>query len=87
MYCRVNCHSTLTAVFLAKVVENYQYIDEDYGDDGDEKMDVPRSAIEWFDARTRRRRDTDHSLSSQNAVNYEVCVRYGLYNLVSSVLL
>ncbi|CAB1334784.1 unnamed protein product [Coregonus sp. 'balchen'] len=59
--------------YTAQIVEDYN----DYGDgDGEkrEEEDVPRSAIEWFDARSRRRRDTQESRNSQNAVEYEVCV-------------
>ncbi|KAK6327032.1 hypothetical protein J4Q44_G00026770, partial [Coregonus suidteri] len=65
--------------YTAQIVEDYN----DYGDgDGDgekrEEEDVPRSAIEWFDARSRRRRDTQESRNSQNAVEYEVCVSHSL---------
>ncbi|KAK6327030.1 hypothetical protein J4Q44_G00026750 [Coregonus suidteri] len=63
--------------YTAQIVEDYN----DYGDgDGEkrEEEDVPRSAIEWFDARSRRRRDTQESRNSQNAVEYEVCVSHSL---------
>uniref|UniRef100_A0A667Y2P4 Complement C4B (Chido/Rodgers blood group) n=1 Tax=Myripristis murdjan TaxID=586833 RepID=A0A667Y2P4_9TELE len=39
---------------------------------------VPRSAIEWFDARTRYRRDTDDSSKSQDTVTYEVTISHDL---------
>uniref|UniRef100_A0A4W5PZJ3 Uncharacterized protein n=1 Tax=Hucho hucho TaxID=62062 RepID=A0A4W5PZJ3_9TELE len=62
--------------YTATIVEDYTYYD--YGDgDGEkrEEEDVPRSAIEWFDARSRHRRDTQQSRNSENDVEYEVCVR------------
>ncbi|KAL0985509.1 hypothetical protein UPYG_G00157810 [Umbra pygmaea] len=65
--------------YTAKVTEEYNYYNEDYGNEGEERgeeEDVPRSAIEWFDARTRRRRDTQQSLDAQNHVEYEVCFKY-----------
>ncbi|KAM6967498.1 complement C4-B [Aplochiton taeniatus] len=62
-----------------KVIETYDYYSEDYAaTEAREEENVPQSAIEWFDARTRRRRDTDQSLSSQNQVNYEVCISHNL---------
>lgn len=65
---------TLTAVFPAEVIENYEYYDDD---DVNEEKDarVPRSAIEWYDARTRNRRDVDNSANSDKKVTYRVCVR------------
>ncbi|XP_053183414.1 complement C4-B isoform X2 [Scomber japonicus] len=59
--------------YTAKIIENYDYYDDD---DVNEEKDtrVPRSAIEWFDARTRNRRDVD-IVNSDNIVTYEVCVR------------
>ncbi|CAK6960493.1 complement C4-B isoform X1 [Scomber scombrus] len=58
--------------YTAKVIENYDYYDDD---DVNEEKDtrVPRSAIEWFDARTRNRRDVD-IVNSDNTVTYTVCV-------------
>lgn len=61
-----------------EVLQNYNY---DYGDDEDqprekrEVEDIPRTAIEWFDARSRRKRDTKQSADSQENVKYNVCVR------------
>ncbi|KAI3360945.1 hypothetical protein L3Q82_013149, partial [Scortum barcoo] len=66
--------------YTAPIIENYDYYD---GDDyiTEEKDDrVPRSAIEWFDARTRNRRDLDNNLSSDEAVTYRVCVSHNLNN-------
>ncbi|XP_062848634.1 complement C4-B [Trichomycterus rosablanca] len=65
--------------YTAQVTENYDYYD--YAKDeseGREDEDIPRSAIEWFDARTRRRRDTGQNLNSEDRVVYEVCVSYSL---------
>lgn len=64
----------MTAVSSATIMENYDYYEyEDY--DAAKKDRVPRSAIEWFDARTRYRRDTDDSSKSEDTVTYEVTVR------------
>lgn len=58
------------------VTEEYGY-DYDYSSDdpkeSGEEEDFPRSAIEWFDARTRRRRDTQQN--SDDRVMYTVCIR------------
>uniref|UniRef100_A0A6Q2X2Z7 Anaphylatoxin-like domain-containing protein n=1 Tax=Esox lucius TaxID=8010 RepID=A0A6Q2X2Z7_ESOLU len=60
---------------LPRLVEDYYEL-EDYADDErSEEEDIPRSAIEWFDARSRRRRDTQPSLEPENLVQYEVCFR------------
>uniref|UniRef100_UPI003AB09B23 complement C4-B n=1 Tax=Centroberyx gerrardi TaxID=166262 RepID=UPI003AB09B23 len=60
--------------YTAKIMENYDYYGEDYSNDEAKEGRVPRSAIEWFDARTRYRRDADPSPNSENTVSYEVCV-------------
>ncbi|XP_010882881.2 complement C4-B [Esox lucius] len=61
--------------YTARLVEDYYEL-EDYADDErSEEEDIPRSAIEWFDARSRRRRDTQPSLEPENLVQYEVCFR------------
>uniref|UniRef100_A0A8C7L3S7 Complement C4B (Chido/Rodgers blood group) n=1 Tax=Oncorhynchus kisutch TaxID=8019 RepID=A0A8C7L3S7_ONCKI len=63
--------------YTAQIVEDYNDYEGDYGDgEKREEEDVPRSAIEWFDARSRHRRDTQQSRNSENDVEYEVCVRY-----------
>uniref|UniRef100_A0AAY5EH72 Complement 4B (Chido blood group) n=1 Tax=Electrophorus electricus TaxID=8005 RepID=A0AAY5EH72_ELEEL len=60
--------------YTAQVMANYNYYGNgDYEDGEMEEGDFPRSAIEWFDARSRRRRDTEGS--SEDTVVYEVCVR------------
>ncbi|KAK9513649.1 hypothetical protein VZT92_027165 [Zoarces viviparus] len=66
--------------YTAKVIENYDYYD--YPDNNEERAEtevrVPRSAIEWFDARTRNRRDLDNNLNSGEAVTYNICVSHSL---------
>lgn len=63
--------------FAAKITENYEYdYSYNYEAERKEEEDFPRSAIEWFDARTRRRRDTESSQNSEKIV-YNVCVRSG----------
>lgn len=73
------CHSAITAIilnffFLAEVQQTYNYY-EDYGEaeERNEEEDLPQSAIEWFDARSRQRRDTTQN--TLNDVVYTVCVR------------
>uniref|UniRef100_A0A3B3SUP3 Complement C4B (Chido/Rodgers blood group) n=1 Tax=Paramormyrops kingsleyae TaxID=1676925 RepID=A0A3B3SUP3_9TELE len=63
--------------YTADVMYNYDY--EEYSDvedgNGDRRDEgIPRSEIDWFDARSRRRRDTEQS--DQNAVVYSVCVSH-----------
>ncbi|XP_048882908.1 complement C4-B isoform X2 [Brienomyrus brachyistius] len=48
--------------------------DEDRQDEDRQDEDIPRSEIDWFDARSRRRRDTEQS--DQNTVVYSVCVSH-----------
>ncbi|XP_029959664.1 complement C4-B [Salarias fasciatus] len=58
--------------YTAKVVENYDYY---YYDAEEQKQgQVPQSAIELFDARTRNRRDLYDELNQENTVTYKVCV-------------
>uniref|UniRef100_A0AAZ3PT90 Complement 4B (Chido blood group) n=1 Tax=Oncorhynchus tshawytscha TaxID=74940 RepID=A0AAZ3PT90_ONCTS len=65
--------------YTAQIVEDYNDYEGDYGDgEKREEEDVPRSAIEWFDARSRHRRDTQQSRISENNVEYEVCVSHSL---------
>ncbi|XP_038567629.1 complement C4-B-like [Micropterus salmoides] len=63
--------------YTAKVIENYEYYD-DYDNDEEKEARVPRSAIEWFDARTRNRRDLDNNLNSDETVTYKICVSHSL---------
>lgn len=62
--------------YTAAIQENYDYYEDD--DDATEQSDEPRearSAIEWFDIRTRRRRDTSADQTADHFVTYEVCVQ------------
>ncbi|KAM8735978.1 complement C4-B [Acanthopagrus schlegelii] len=63
--------------YTAKVIENYDYYD-DFGTNEEPESRVPRSAIEWLDARTRNRRDVDYNLDSESTVTYNVCVSHSL---------
>ncbi|KAK7886647.1 hypothetical protein WMY93_026268 [Mugilogobius chulae] len=59
--------------YTASIQENYEYYDDNTESSDDP---VPRSAIEWFDIRTRRRRDVDSDEVDDQDVTYEVCVRH-----------
>lgn len=72
-----NYTATSTSTSTATIIENYEYYG-DYGDDGDDEQsetDAPRSAIEWFDARTRNRRDIENNPDDMETITYRVCVR------------
>ncbi|KAI4810748.1 hypothetical protein KUCAC02_013679 [Chaenocephalus aceratus] len=72
--------------YTAKIVENYDDY-EDYSVDKEKEVRVARSAIEWFDARTRNRRDLDNNLQSENTVTYHVCVSHSLdHNLTGMAI-
>lgn len=71
------CHSAITAIILtlAEVQQIYNYYgDYEEAEERNEEEDLPRSGIEWFDARSRQRRDTTQN--TQNDVVYTVCVRW-----------
>ncbi|KAK2903268.1 hypothetical protein Q8A67_007981 [Cirrhinus molitorella] len=61
--------------YTSKVQESYNYY-EDYeqAEEKQEEEDLPRSAIEWFDARSRQKRDTKQN--TQDEVVYKVCVSH-----------
>ncbi|KAM7383630.1 hypothetical protein PAMP_003265 [Pampus punctatissimus] len=70
--------------YTAKIIENYEY--DDYDDVNEEKeARVPRSPIEWFDARTRNRRDIDNSVNSDRKVTYKVCVSHSPTNALTGM--
>ncbi|KAF5901104.1 complement C4-like, partial [Clarias magur] len=73
----INVTVTGKVDYSTHVAETYDYDNYDDQDKGDEVEDFPRSAIEWFDARTRRRRDTEESQNSDK-VKYHVCVSHSL---------
>ncbi|XP_065117363.1 complement C4-A-like [Paramisgurnus dabryanus] len=60
--------------YTTQVQENYNDYDYENEDERKEEEDFPRTSIEWFDARSRRKRDTVQN--SQNEVIYEVCVSH-----------
>lgn len=68
-----NYTATSTSASTATIIENYEYYD--YGDDERSETDVPRSAIDWFDARTRSRRDIESSPEDMEMITYRICVR------------
>nr|BAB03285.1 complement C4-2 [Cyprinus carpio] len=61
--------------YTSYVQQTYNYY-EDYEQDEErnEEEDLPRSAIEWFDARSRQKRDTTQN--TQDEVVYTVCVSH-----------
>ncbi|XP_039530527.1 complement C4-B [Pimephales promelas] len=61
--------------YTTEVQQTYNYY-EDYEQEEkrEEEEDLPHSGIEWFDARSRQRRDTTQNM--QNDVVYTVCVRH-----------
>ncbi|XP_054476945.1 complement C4-B isoform X2 [Anoplopoma fimbria] len=63
--------------YNAEIIKNYEYYD-DYDNNEEKDVRVPRSAIEWFDARTRNRRELDNNLNSDEAVTYRICVSRSL---------
>ncbi|KAL4646806.1 complement C4-like [Arapaima gigas] len=66
--------------YTAQVLDTYIYeYDYDANEDGkvkrdEEEKNIPHSEIEWFDARSRHRRDTEQNADS--SVKYTVCVGY-----------
>lgn len=64
----------MTAVSVAQIQENYEYYDYDDTTTQNEERRVTRSAIEWFDVRTRSRRDVNNEQIADDTVTYEVCV-------------
>ncbi|XP_076827238.1 complement C4-B [Brachyhypopomus gauderio] len=70
--------------YTAQVMASYNYYDYGDGENAEtEEEGFPRSAIEWFDARSRRKRDTQQSAG--NAVVYEVCVGHSLERNISGM--
>lgn len=50
----------------------YDYVDDD------ESRDEPESRQDWFDLRTRRKRQAPEEPKKENTLYYTVCVRYAL---------
>ncbi|XP_041797665.1 complement C4-B [Chelmon rostratus] len=70
--------------YTAKIIETYEYYD-DYSNNEETETRVPRSAIEWFDARTRNRRDLENKLDVGEGVTYRVCVSHSLNRNLSGM--
>ncbi|XP_070823248.1 complement C4-B [Chaetodon trifascialis] len=70
--------------YTAKVIEIYEFYDDD-SDIEETETRVPRSAIEWFDARTRNRRDLENKEDVDETVTYTVCVSHSLNRNLSGM--
>uniref|UniRef100_A0A671R434 Complement C4-like n=1 Tax=Sinocyclocheilus anshuiensis TaxID=1608454 RepID=A0A671R434_9TELE len=60
--------------YTTEVQESYNYYDYEQAEERKEEEDLPRTAIEWFDARSRQKRDTTQN--TQDEVVYTVCVSH-----------
>uniref|UniRef100_A0A673NCW8 Complement C4-like n=1 Tax=Sinocyclocheilus rhinocerous TaxID=307959 RepID=A0A673NCW8_9TELE len=56
------------------IQESYNYYDYEQAEERKEEEDLPRTAIEWFDARSRQKRETTQN--TQDEVVYTVCVSH-----------
>ncbi|KAI7806480.1 putative complement C4 [Triplophysa rosa] len=70
----INVTVTGKVQYTKRIQENYDYYDYENEEETKEEEDFPRTNIEWFDARSRRRRDT--AQNNQHDVIYEVCVSH-----------
>ncbi|XP_024123084.2 complement C4-B isoform X1 [Oryzias melastigma] len=61
--------------YTAEILENYDY--GDYEETEKDGARVSRSADNWFDSRTRNRRDVENDLNAPKVVTYRVCVSRG----------
>ncbi|KAK2844441.1 hypothetical protein Q5P01_011100 [Channa striata] len=90
---RVNCDELSISVtvegkvkYTTKVEENYEYYD-DYENTKEAEARVTRSANEWFDGQTRKRRDLNTDINPDGSVTYTVCVSHSLsYNLTGMAI-
>uniref|UniRef100_A0A4W6D2S1 Complement C4B (Chido/Rodgers blood group) n=1 Tax=Lates calcarifer TaxID=8187 RepID=A0A4W6D2S1_LATCA len=72
--------------YTAKIIETYEYYDDyDNNEDEDKETRMKRSAIEWWDAHTRSRRDLDNNPNPDGTVTYRVCVSHSLYHNLSGM--
>lgn len=68
-----------TSASTATVMENYDYYDDsDYANDAPLEAETPQTAIEWFGARTRSRRELGSDSDGKETVTYKVCVRWDI---------
>lgn len=73
--------------YTPQIQENYEYYDYDDTTTQNEERRVTRSAIEWFDVRTRSRRDVNNEQIADDTVTYEVCVMHSpSYNLTGMAI-
>ncbi|XP_036452334.1 complement C4-B [Colossoma macropomum] len=81
----INVTVTGKVEYTAHITETYDYYDygKDEPSEREEEEDFPRSAIEWFDVRSRRRRDTQQR--SEDTLLYKVCVSHSLRQNLSGM--
>ncbi|KAM8870828.1 complement C4-B isoform 2-T3 [Spinachia spinachia] len=69
--------------YTEKIIENYEYYD-DYDNKEETEGRVPQSPIEWFDVRSRNKRDLKSNLIS-DTVTYTICVSHSLNRNLSGM--
>uniref|UniRef100_A0A672KKA6 Complement C4-like n=1 Tax=Sinocyclocheilus grahami TaxID=75366 RepID=A0A672KKA6_SINGR len=70
-----NCADlSINVTVEGKVEYTSDYYDYEQAEERKEEEDFPRTAIEWFDARSRQKRDTTQN--TQDEVVYTVCVSH-----------
>ncbi|KAJ8288044.1 hypothetical protein COCON_G00007030 [Conger conger] len=71
--------------YTGEVIDNYDYVDDEEGERKEEveERGIAHSKIEWFDARSRRRRNTDENQKTD--VEYVVCVSHDLSRNLSGM--
>ncbi|XP_037309175.2 complement C4-B isoform X2 [Pungitius pungitius] len=70
--------------YTDKIIDNYEYY-EDYDNEEEKEGRVPQSPIEWFDVRSRNKRDLNNNLISEDAVTYTICVSNSLNRNLSGM--
>lgn len=75
---RQQVHKLLHPIFPSPIVskENEESLDDYYNYDYDLARDEPTSRQDWFDLRTRRKRQAPEEPKKENTLLYTVCVRY-----------
>lgn len=65
--------------YTTTVMENYDYYDDsDYANDAPSEAEKLKTAIEWFGAHTRSRRDLGSDSDGKETVTYKVCVSHSM---------
>ncbi|KAA0702158.1 Complement C4 [Triplophysa tibetana] len=74
--------------FEYKTEENEELFDDDYNYDTNEDLhrDEPRSSMEWFDLRSRRRRQASEEPRKESSFIYIVCVGVKMNSSVGMIL-